>query len=183
MRMNKSMSCSELTRCSKCTLDGNKIFGDIGKKFGLMLFGEAPGKNEVLKKRVFIGAAGKRLSGGLAKIGIDRQDVTIINTVLCRPPENRPPTDLEIRCCRKRVLRTIKKIKPRVIVCLGNRAFSSLFGRNPTPRDRFKPLWWKKRRVCLVYHPAYFLYNHDQGLEDKNYSFIKLMYGVEKWRP
>jgi len=67
---------------------------------GIVFIGEAPGKNEDLQGKPFVGAAGKFLDQLLKGIGFTRNDVYVSNTVKYRPPENRDPTDLEKDSCR-----------------------------------------------------------------------------------
>ena len=172
---------SRLTNCKKCTLDGIKVYGEIGEENGALFLGEAPGRTEVAKKKVFVGSAGKNFDKILKMAYIKRKCVTIINTVLCRPPKNRDPSKLELLCCRKRVLNTIRKVSPAIIVILGRIAFRSLFKRQPDKEDRFKRLRWRGICVRYIYHPAYFAYNPDFSLMQRCADSIHLALEGEKW--
>ena len=176
------MRMKRLMRCVECPLRGNKkVWGEIGKKNGLLFLGEAPGRNEEEQGKVFCGKAGKKLDEILKKAEEDRKNVTIINTLLCRPPSNRDPTEEELKCCRKRVLHTITKMDPKVIILLGRIAFRSLFKREPLKRDRLKRLRWKKFRVLYVYHPAYFIYRDMPEEFEREWKAIRWAIDEENW--
>ncbi len=64
-----------------------------------MFIGEAPGAEEDLQGRPFVGAAGQVLNNLLNKMGLPREEVYITNVVKSRPPENRDPEPDEIEAC------------------------------------------------------------------------------------
>jgi DNA polymerase len=84
-----------------------------------MFVGEAPGRNEAIQGRPFVGSSGKILSEFLEKAGIKREDVYITNIVKDRPPENRDPFPAEIAVYAKFLDQQIMVIQPKVIVGLG----------------------------------------------------------------
>lgn len=81
--------------------------------------GEAPGYWEDQKGLPFVGRAGKVLDELLEEIGLSRDEIYITNIVKCRPPENRDPTEEEIKACSPYLDRQIDIIRPKVIVPLG----------------------------------------------------------------
>jgi len=85
----------------------------------IMFIGEAPGFNEDIQGRPFVGQAGKLLDTTLAEVGLNRPDVYITNIVKFRPPENRDPFPDEIEVCRGWLDRQIQIIEPQVIATLG----------------------------------------------------------------
>ncbi len=91
---------------------------------GIVFIGEAPGKNEDLQGKPFVGAAGKFLDQLLKGIGFTRDDVYVSNTVKYRPPENRDPTDEEKNSCRIWLNAELIFIQPKVIVPLGRHALA-----------------------------------------------------------
>lgn len=99
------------------------VLGEGSFNAKVMLVGEAPGEQEALEGRPFIGRSGKFLRGMLSGTGIN--DVYITNLVLDRPPENRDPTPDEIKVYKEFLDNHIREIKPEVIVGLGR--FSSLY--------------------------------------------------------
>lgn len=119
----------EIKDCRKCRLcesRTNVVFGEGNPEAGIMFVGEAPGENEDLQNRPFVGAAGKILTDLLGRIGLKREDVYIANVVKCRPPENRNPQPDEIEACKPFLWKQIDLIHPRVICTLGNFAAQTL---------------------------------------------------------
>ncbi len=114
--------------CHRCPLaDGrtNVVFGEGDPEARVLIVGEAPGKNEDLQGRPFVGAAGKLLDDLLAVAGLAREDVFIANVLKCRPPGNRDPRPEEIELCTPDLREQTRTIDPEVIVTLGN--FSTKF--------------------------------------------------------
>lgn len=95
-------------------------------KSGLVIIGEAPGEQEDLKGKPFVGRSGKLLDKMLQYIDLNREDVYITNIVKVRPPENRTPTPEEIESWRPVLLKELAEIKPKLIVTLGASATKAL---------------------------------------------------------
>lgn len=93
---------------------------------GVMLVGEAPGRNEDETGRPFCGAAGKNLDLGLAAALIPRESVFVTSVVKCRPPGNRDPTPQEKQACAPHLEAQVALLRPKVIVALGRHALGSL---------------------------------------------------------
>jgi len=113
----------EIRKCTKCPLHENRknaVPGEGNIERKIMLIGEAPGFNEDVQGRPFVGRAGMLLEKFLLSIGLKREQVFITNVVKCRPPNNRQPTEEEINACSVYLDKQIEIIKPKVIVCLGN---------------------------------------------------------------
>src|SRR5690606_16623113 len=96
---------------------------------------EAPGKQETLQRRPFVGQAGKNLDEFLQVVGLEREDLYITNVVKFRPfklnektgrTSNRPPTREEIELSRGWLYKEIEIIKPMVVVSLGNVALQAI---------------------------------------------------------
>lgn len=100
-------------------------FADGNPAARVMLVGEAPGRDEDIQGKPFVGKSGQLLDRMLAAIGLSRQSqdresaVFITNTIFWRPPGNRTPTEAETQMCLPFLLRAIELQKPDVIVCLG----------------------------------------------------------------
>src|SRR3989338_2922807 len=81
--------------CAKCALSAGRthIVVDRGNPAArVMLIGEAPGQNEDLQGKAFVGRAGQLLDRMMKDAGFDtNQDSLIVNLVKCRPPKNRAP--------------------------------------------------------------------------------------------
>jgi uracil-DNA glycosylase family 4 len=122
----------------------------------ILFIGEAPGKLEDEQGRPFCGRAGQFLNMLLSRCGLDRSRVFITNSVKCRPRENRPPRDEELKTCYSTWLRRqIEIIDPKVIVLLGKIPVWQVLGVNRSLKDLHGRFYRKADRVYQVqYHPA-----------------------------
>jgi uracil-DNA glycosylase len=117
--------------CDNCELHlGRKqvVFWRGNLDARLAIVGEAPGETEDNEGKPFAGVAGRTLDKQLDKLGIEPWDIFICNVVGCRPPKNRPPTDVEIDACRARTVSMLYVVKPQVILTLGLTALGFLVG-------------------------------------------------------
>jgi uracil-DNA glycosylase family 4 len=138
--------------------------GDGNPKAEVVFIGEAPGKNEDLEGRPFIGAAGKFLSEMLESINMKREDIYITNVVKYRPPNNRDPEPEEKEACKEWLHEELVSIQPKLIVFLGRHAMSNFF-----PTDKISAVHGKllikkiegmpTEYFLPLYHPAAALYN------------------------
>jgi DNA polymerase len=94
----------------------------------IMLIGEAPGREEDLKGKPFVGPAGQLLDLMLAAIGLAEEHVYITNTIYWRPPGNRTPTQEEVQACAPFLARQIELKAPQVLMLLGGAAAKSVLG-------------------------------------------------------
>lgn len=142
----------------------NLCFARGSDRARVMLIGEAPGRDEDLQGKPFVGRAGKLLNLMLASIGLTEDDVYTTNTVYWRPPGNRTPTPLEIESCAPFLKRQIELLNPDFIVLLGNAAAKSMLGTSQgIMRLRGKWLTYESGGrdipVIATLHPAYLLRN------------------------
>ena len=114
------------TLCELCIKRTKTVPGDGNPHSKIVILGEAPGKNEDIQGKPFVGMSGKFLNKYLEKAGIERKEVFITNAVKCRPPNNRKPKHEEIEKCSQYLSRQLEVIKPRIILALGTSAASSL---------------------------------------------------------
>jgi DNA polymerase len=127
---------------------------------GIVFIGEAPGKNEDLQGKPFVGAAGKFLNQLLESIGFTREDVYVSNTVKYRPPENREPTDEEKNNCRVWLNAELLFIKPKILIPLGRHAFERFVPGAKISASHGQPFEHPSGiPVFAMYHPAVALYN------------------------
>ena len=94
----------------------------------IMLIGEAPGRDEDLQGKPFVGRAGQLLDRMLAAIGLAEEHIYITNTVYWRPPGNRTPTPEEVEACAPFLARQIELLSPDVLVLLGGAAVRNILG-------------------------------------------------------
>jgi uracil-DNA glycosylase len=158
LRAKGCVRCPELAATRKTV-----VFGAGNADADLMFVGEAPGASEDEQGVPFVGRAGKLLEKLLVEIGLQRSDVFIANTLMCRPPGNRDPLPLEIENCHGYLLQKIELIQPTVICTLGNFSTKLLRG-DPTGITRLhgqpEVLTLGRRAVRLypIFHPAAALY-------------------------
>ncbi len=134
----------------------------------LMLVGEAPGETEILKRRPFVGKAGKNLDEFLTLAGLNREDIFVTNAVKIRPTEkgptgrarNRAPNKEELSLFVPWLLREIQAVRPRALVTLGNVPLKALADSKRTVGDCHGQ-WLKSRTgapLFALYHPASIIY-------------------------
>jgi uracil-DNA glycosylase len=151
-----------IKNCRSCELGSTRInfvFGSGNANASILFIGEAPGKNEDLQGKPFVGQAGKILDGLLAGIGLSRNEVFIANVLKCRPPENRDPAIDEIITCKQYLFEQIEIIDPAVICTLGK--YSTQLILNTTEgitKLRGNIFNVNGRLVLPINHPAAALY-------------------------
>lgn len=139
------------------------VMGDGNADADIVFVGEAPGKNEDLQGKPFVGAAGKFLDEMLAAAHLRRQDVYITNIVKYRPPNNRDPLPEEKRAFWPYLMRQLNIIQPKVVITLGRHSGMAFVPNLAISRDHGNPRWaqFKDLRFLVIplYHPAAALYN------------------------
>lgn len=138
------------------------VFADGSPQARLMFVGEAPGRDEDLQGKPFVGRSGQLLDRMLGAIGLDRSSAYIANVVPWRPPGNRTPTPQETEICKPFILRQIELVNPDVLVFLGAASAKTLLGvedgiRKMRGRWMSYPGQGKEIAAIATYHPAYLL--------------------------
>jgi DNA polymerase len=138
------------------------VFADGNPEGRVMFVGEAPGYEEDMTGKPFVGRSGKLLDLMLAAIGLDRNAVYIANVVPWRPPGNRTPTPQETAICLPFIRRQIELADPDILVCMGQPSTQTLLGtREGITRTRGR--WFtfatgsREIRALATLHPAYLL--------------------------
>jgi uracil-DNA glycosylase family 4 len=157
---------AEVASCSRCSelacTRKQTVFGVGAVKPRVVFFGEAPGADEDRMGIPFVGAAGQLLNKILAASQMHRDDVYILNSLKCRPPANRTPTDAEIENCRPYFEAQLELLQPEFIVCLGAVAVRAVLkSTEPVGRLRGRFHRFRGAQVLVTYHPAYLLRNED----------------------
>jgi len=149
----------ECMRCPLCCEGRTKIVHSEGNaKARLMFVGEAPGADEDVSGRPFVGRAGQLLNKIIEAIGMKRDDIFIGNVNRCRPANNRTPTTAEAATCKPFLLREIAILRPDVIVVLGNTAMKNLLDtKEGITKLRGTFMDYKGIKVMPTFHPAYLL--------------------------
>jgi DNA polymerase len=158
----------EIGDCQRCKLSKERthiVFGEGNAYARIMFIGEAPGREEDLQARPFVGEAGQLLTRLIEKMGFKREDVYIANIVKCRPPMNRDPQEDEISICLPFLERQVEIISPEIIIALGKiSAYTLLNIKSPISKFsiskiRGKFYEYKGIPVMPTFHPAYLLRN------------------------
>ncbi|MGA7226705.1 MAG: uracil-DNA glycosylase [Acidimicrobiia bacterium] len=173
--------------CTRCALSETRtqvVFGVGDPEAGLILVGEAPGKNEDLQGEPFVGAAGRLLDTLLGEIGIGRDQAYIANVLKCRPPGNRDPRTEEIDECKGYLREQIRLISPIVVVTLGNFATKLLLGTDvgiTRMRGRHYP-WWLGSTLIPTFHPAAALRGGDRVTDQMREDFALVKEVLDRGR-
>ncbi len=154
----------EIGDCKRCKLSGkrtNIVFGEGSPDAKLMFIGEAPGREEDIQARPFVGDAGIVLTRLIEKMGFRREDVYIANIVKCRPPMNRDPEADEMEECKGFVERQIEIIHPQVIMSLGRISAMALTGDAKLKITAIRGKFFDYKGILLIptFHPAYLMRN------------------------
>jgi uracil-DNA glycosylase family 4 len=149
----------DCTRCKLCTGRKNLVFGEGSPKARLVFVGEAPGREEDIAGRPFVGDAGKLLTKMIENgMGLKREEVYICNVVKCRPPNNRDPEKDEVETCLPFLEEQLRIIHPEVICALGRIAAQGLLGRGfNITRERGRWMSYMDIPLIPTFHPAYLL--------------------------
>ena len=174
-------SIMNLKKCDLKKNAKNIVFSDGNPKSKIMLIGEAPGANEDDEGLPFVGRAGMLLDKMLTAINLDRKKVYISNIINYRPPENRRPTDEEIKRYLPFITKHIEIINPKILVLLGSTAMNALIG-NDVVISKMRGKWIEKEfgncktSVIITFHPAFLMRQPAQ----KKMSWIDLKMIKEK---
>lgn len=144
------------------------VFGEGRIGAPVMLIGEAPGEQESLQGRPFVGKAGRNLDAFLQAAGVERGELYVTNAVKFRPTKlsragravNRPPTQEEVRIFLPWLLREIETVAPKYVVTLGNVPLKALLGKKAVIGEAHgRMIDWEGRILYPLYHPASVIYN------------------------
>jgi len=155
-------SIQNIKNCSLKNNATNMVFSDGNPKSKIMLIGEAPGANEDQEGLPFVGRAGILLDKMLASINLDRKKVYISNIINYRPPDNRRPTDEEIKRYLPFITKHIEIINPKILVLLGSTSMNALIG-NEVVISKMRGKWIEKKfgncktSVIIKFHPAFLM--------------------------
>lgn len=153
---------AEFDGCGLKRTAKNLVFYRGEAKADLMIIGEAPGREEDIVGKPFVGAAGQLLDRMLKAIDIDSNSAHITNLVYWRPPGNRAPTAEETAICRPFLDKQIELVQPKHILLLGGEAAKQIY-QTTTGITKLRGKWKKipdsihKMDTLATFHPAYLL--------------------------
>ncbi len=171
-------SRSYVPRCGACGLRRgclNPVMPVHGKgKRGILVVAEAPGRQEDEEGIPLVGKSGQLLRKTLKRLGVDLdRDCWKTNACICRPSDNKTPTNNQIDSCRPNLLKVIEDLQPQTIILLGGSAVESLVGHLWREKPGAIGRWvgWLipsqaiNAWVCPTYHPAYLVRSEDPVLD------------------
>lgn len=157
------------------------VAGEGSPNANIFLIGEAPGRNEDLQGRPFVGAAGRVLTELLHLIQLERTDVFITSIEKFRPPQNRDPKPKEVLACFPFLERQIAIIQPKLVVCLGRHAlqrmleWEQLTEKKTSAMAKFRGKVFQGpsgRWYYPVHHPAAVLYGFNRATLEQDFKQI-----------
>lgn len=159
-------------KCGLCQTRHNIVFGEGPvENCKVMIVGEAPGEDEDLSGRPFVGKAGQLLTNILEKGGgISRSSLYVANTIKCRPPDNRNPNRNELIACSDYLEAQILLLKPKIIVTLGNVSTKWLL-KTEQGITTMRGQWytWRGIKLFPMFHPSYLLRDQSSAKNSPRY--------------
>lgn len=136
------------------------VFGAGNINSNIVFIGEAPGKQEDIQGKPFVGASGEALNKLLESIGLVRTDIYITNIVKYRPPNNRDPLPSEKAEFFPYLERQLELINPKIIATLGRHAMNAFLPKLSISTVHGNILLDSKgRSIFPLFHPAAAMYN------------------------
>jgi len=153
-----SVQASDCRLCGLAETRNKVVFGVGNPHADVVFIGEAPGKDEDIKGEPFVGHAGQLLDRMLSGIGLDREQVYIMNTIKCCPPNNRDPRVEEVQACKLWFEQQLDILQPKVICLLGRVAAQTVLQTDAT-LGSLRGHWhdYNGIPIWVTYHPAYLL--------------------------
>ena len=169
----------EITADKTLPLKSNLVFGEGNPDCEVLFIGEAPGRDEDIQKRPFVGRSGQLLRKSIRELGWKETNVYITNIVKRRPPENRDPSPEEIEKYKPYLTQQIEIINPKIIVPLGRFSMNYFLPLAKITRDQGKLFRAGNRHVVPMLHPAAALRSTGM-MDDFQENFKKLPAIIKK---
>jgi DNA polymerase len=151
------VACKDCTRCPLAATRTQVVFGRGDPGADLVFVGEAPGAEEDAQGFPFVGRSGQLLDKlVLEELGMQRDEFFVMNTLMCRPPNNRDPLPEELAACRPWFDQKLAALQPKVIVTLGNFASKALLDTTTgITKLRGQTYDWRDGiKLVPTFHPA-----------------------------
>ncbi len=161
------------TRCTLCSTRKQIVFGSGSSTASIMFIAMGPGRIEDETGEPLIGPAGQVFTKMIAAAGLSRSSVYMSNIVMCKLPDDRPPTDLEIAACTPFLNQKIEAIHPKVIVAMGGVAANYLTGQTKLGITRLRehnPFVYQgdgfNIPLIVTLHPSYVMRSQGSNKEE-----------------
>lgn len=173
---------NQVSNCQKCSLSETRkqtVFGEGNVNADWMLIGEAPGQNEDLEGKPFLGQPGFLLTEMLRAIGLQRESVYITNVLKCSLPKNRDPKVEELKSCNDYLQQQITLVNPKIILAVGRIAAQTLL-ETKKPLSDLRGVTHQVNGIptVVVYHPAYLL----RSLLEKRKAWQDLQFAMKTYQ-
>ena len=153
-------------KCNLCETRHNTVFGEgLTEGCRVVIIGEAPGEDEDMSGRPFVGRAGQLLTDILEKGGgIPRSSVYIANTIKCRPPGNKDPNMDQLLACNEHLEAQLLLLHPQIIVTMGN-VPTQWLTKSKLGITKMRGQWleWRGIKLFPIFHPSYLLRNETRA--------------------
>jgi uracil-DNA glycosylase len=180
--MKLSDQIKQCQRCPELVKNRNSVVvGEGPVPCKILFLGEAPGREEDRTGIPFNGRAGDILNACAFQAGLKRKkDFHVMNTLKCRPPDNRDPKPEELANCREFLLQQIAVIKPRVILAMGRYAMAFVLQTPPTKTPVLVNTgrvvqYTDQIKAVLTYHPAFLSRNQHPDIREAFVNHLKLV--------
>ncbi|MBQ9419309.1 MAG: uracil-DNA glycosylase [Synergistaceae bacterium] len=168
-------------KCGLCETRHNTVFGEgPTENCKVVIVGEAPGEDEDMSGRPFVGKAGQLLTDILEKgAGIPRSSLYIANVIKCRPPGNSDPTPEQMIACSDYLEAQLLLLHPQIVVTMGNVPLHWLT-KTKMGITAMRGQWinWRGIKLFPMFHPSYLLRNSTRakgGPKDLTWSDVKAL--------
>ena len=161
----------QIAKCQRCRLHKTRthtVPGEGSVDASIMFIGEAPGRNEDLQGKPFVGRAGDVFDQLLHSVSLTRDEIYLCNILKCRPPGNREPLSDEVQACVGSLDIQIKVINPQIIATLGRYATTYIFQKFLIPLKNISSVHGQvfdietpfgPKKIIPLFHPAVATYD------------------------
>ena len=178
----------QIAGCERCRLHKTRthtVPGEGSVEAAVMFIGEAPGRNEDLKGKPFVGRAGDIFDKLLASAGLTREGIYLCNILKCRPPENREPLSDEVAACVGSLDIQIRVVNPDIIATMGRYATTYIFQKFGLGEVKISQVHGHLReietpfgpkKIVALYHPAVATYDNSKfDILHKDFQIFKTL--------
>lgn len=183
--MDKAALDAQIRACTLCPLHLTRTIGVpayVGEHYnGLAIMGEAPGRDEDLSGKPFMGRAGALLDEYLSALGLSRDQFMLLNRIRCRPPNNDIRSSEAIAgltACDKWTQEELNANNPRVVICMGRTAAKPIFGNTSVSAGRGTYTSVDETSYVYTYHPAAALRSPELG----KFIMQDIQLAVDLWK-
>lgn len=132
------------------------VFSRGNPEANLMVIGEAPGRDEDIQGKPFVGQPGQLLDRMLGAIALGKNDFYVTNVMNWRTPQNRNPKPEEIELCRPFIEKHIELAQPKVLLLVGGISMTALTGLTGIMKNHGQ---WQDVTIAGTTYPALPLYH------------------------